>query len=317
MEDQGFALAVGTGSLLLADDLITRSKEPSRRAKMQRVALKKRDLLLELMEVTSVALAEAELAPATMLRDLTASWDDGTRLTLLIDLAFSNPFSPYSLAYGARDLEAGLRMVAALTGLRTTRVKEITNARTDAVRAQRNKRMAHIGLVGISAAVALGVAGFVAAPLIGAAVGTAAGLSGAAATAHGLALLGGGTLASGGFGVAGGMWLVSGTGATLGLLGAGGSASMYELGVAQTRSELVKLQVTYKLVLLHEHADTAKAQHVIAQLEARERELRAVVEEEKTLNDENACRVGDLEEKLEAVADSIAWMREQETTSSG
>ena len=66
MDDHEYAVAVGTGSLVLADDLIVRSKEVARRAKMERVAVKKRSLLLELMKVTEDALADAELAPATL-----------------------------------------------------------------------------------------------------------------------------------------------------------------------------------------------------------------------------------------------------------
>src|SRR5699024_7779034 len=54
------------------------------------------------------------------------------------------------------------------------------------------------------------------APAIGGAIGTLGGLSGAAATSHGLALLGGGSLAAGGLGMAGGTAVVTATGTALG-----------------------------------------------------------------------------------------------------
>lgn len=61
---------------------------------------------------------------------------------------------------------------------------------------------------------------FVAAPAIGGALGASGligpALSGAAATSHGLAFLGGGTLAAGGLGMAGGAAVVTATGAALG-----------------------------------------------------------------------------------------------------
>ena len=57
---------------------------------------------------------------------------------------------------------------------------------------------------------------FAAAPAIGGAIGAWSGLSGAAATSHGLALLGGGTIASGGLGMAGGTAVVAAAGAGLG-----------------------------------------------------------------------------------------------------
>lgn len=68
----------------------------------------------------------------------------------------------------------------------------------------------------------VGPAAAVAAPAVGGAVGSFTGLSGAAATSHGLALLGGGSLAAGGFGMAGGVAVVSAVGAGLG--GAAGAS---------------------------------------------------------------------------------------------
>ena len=62
-----------------------------------------------------------------------------------------------------------------------------------------------------------------AAPLIGGFIGTTiGGYSGAAATSYGLALLGGGSVAAGGFGMAGGTAVVAAVGASLGgVVGAG------------------------------------------------------------------------------------------------
>lgn len=76
----------------------------------------------------------------------------------------------------------------------------------------------------IGAAVVIAPAAFFAAPVVGAALGGSAlggGLTGAAATSHGLAMLGGGSLAVGGLGMAGGTAVVTATGSALGgILGA-------------------------------------------------------------------------------------------------
>lgn len=76
----------------------------------------------------------------------------------------------------------------------------------------------------IGAAVVIAPAAFFAAPVVGAALGGSAlggGLSGAAATSHGLAMLGGGSIAAGGLGMAGGTAVVTATGSALGgILGA-------------------------------------------------------------------------------------------------
>ncbi len=75
-----------------------------------------------------------------------------------------------------------------------------------------------VGAVAAVASMALPFA-YVAAPAIGGALGglgAAGGFSGAAATSHGLALLGGGTIASGGLGMAGGQLVVTMAGGGLG-----------------------------------------------------------------------------------------------------
>jgi hypothetical protein len=81
--------------------------------------------------------------------------------------------------------------------------------------------------------------GYLAAPLIAGYVGAAAGLSGAAAVAHGLALLGGGSLAAGGAGMAGGMLLVTSAGAAVGNVGTGGAAALWSAGYAAAGSGYV------------------------------------------------------------------------------
>ena len=76
-----------------------------------------------------------------------------------------------------------------------------------------------LALISTTAAVVAVPAAFVAAPLLGAALGASAlggSLTGAAATSHGLAMLGGGSLAAGGFGMAGGTAVVVAAGASLG-----------------------------------------------------------------------------------------------------
>ncbi len=71
----------------------------------------------------------------------------------------------------------------------------------------------------VAAGALLAPIALVAAPAVGGALGTALSggtLYGAAASSHGLAVLGGGTLAANGLGMAGGTWVVTATGAALG-----------------------------------------------------------------------------------------------------
>ncbi len=78
------------------------------------------------------------------------------------------------------------------------------------------RRLTQITLGAAGSAVAIAPAAFLAAPAIGGAIGSMTGLSGAAATSHGLALIGGGSVASGGLGMAGGTAVVTAVGGALG-----------------------------------------------------------------------------------------------------
>ena len=102
--------------------------------------------------------------------------------------------------------------------------------------------------VGAIAATGTIIGGLVLAPHIGGAIGAGMGLSGAAATSAGLAALGFGSIASGGFGMAGGMLIV---GAVSGTLGAGiGSIAAGATKIhANAAIEAQKLRVTLTLLL--------------------------------------------------------------------
>lgn len=80
--------------------------------------------------------------------------------------------------------------------------------------------LAQVGRMGVAALAAAGAMtgiGLAAAPLVGGALGSlVGGYSGAAATSYGLALLGGGAVASGGLGMAGGALVVGAAGGALG-----------------------------------------------------------------------------------------------------
>jgi pimeloyl-ACP methyl ester carboxylesterase len=81
------------------------------------------------------------------------------------------------------------------------------------------KRITKVAGGTIGAAIVVAPMAFLAAPVVGAALGSSAlggGLTGAAATGHGLAMLGGGAVATGGLGVAGGTVVVTATGTALG-----------------------------------------------------------------------------------------------------
>jgi len=304
--DDQYLTSFVCASLLLATDISDagvssgRSKARERSAKMRRVRETKAAAWREL--------GESEPPSAVRLWELTAAWTTETRRELLVDLAFSDPFAPYALKFERDALLDGLRSIAPALEERPEFVDEIETVRKAATKAHSSSKFKRIGVVGFAAALALGSAGWLAAPAIATALGTSAGLTGAAATAHGLAILGGGSLAAGGSGMAGGMWLVAGTAASAGVVGGSGSALMYQLGASEARSELIKLQVTFRIAVLGTQTDLLKAQQAISALEELESELRGSLEHERLLNDENSDRVKVLAEKLEDLISARAWM---------
>ena len=84
------------------------------------------------------------------------------------------------------------------------------------------KKVSTIAAMSMAGVAIVGPLAFIAAPAVGGAIGAYGGLSGAAATSHGLAVLGGGSLAAGGLGMTGGTAVV--TAAGVGLGGASGAS---------------------------------------------------------------------------------------------
>lgn len=135
--------------------------------------------------------------------------------------------------------------------------------------ARRNVRWGRVAAAS-AAGLVLGVATMgAAAPLIGAAVGSALGLSGAAATSAGLAFLGGGSIAAGGFGMAGGTALLTGVGAIGGASAAAVGSRLTGWTSGQVVVEAIKLDVVTRLVILDAEGDDEKARRVVEGLQAR------------------------------------------------
>ena len=208
------------------------------------------------------------------------------------------------------QLEA-LSEVAELICLPPDRAADVLASIASARKAHHHVAWGRIAVVSVLGITVLAVGGYSAAPVIAAHLGAAAGLSGAAAVSRGLALMGGGSLAAGGYGMAGGLWLVTGLGAAAGAVGGGGGALLHNLGANATQEELMKLQVTFREVILRSQLRSAKQAAVVTALEDQVTELRGTLTQERDLNDNNAQRLKRLEKLIAAYDDSIGWMKEQ------
>lgn len=303
-----YSIALALGSVICAHTIAQKHDDKDRRLKMQRVRDEKLAAIrngwpAQAGDVRNVTSAKA------CLRDL--DLDGAQKRTLLIDLDFSDPFAPYELKFDEDDLDHGLHAVADVLRVPSQFIDEITQTRKQASRAHKKRSLAVTVAFGLGGAALLAAGGWMAAPVIAGYLGASAGLAGATATAHGLALLGGGTLAAGGAGMAGGMAVVAGGGAALGGVMGGGGALLFQLGGASTQTELLKLQVTFKAVVLGHQQDTRKAQVIIGGLRDRENEVRKLLKEQERLNDEKSQTIRELTTIIEALERSRGWIQEQ------
>jgi pimeloyl-ACP methyl ester carboxylesterase len=101
-------------------------------------------------------------------------------------------------------------------------------------------RVTRIAGVAAASGVALAPFAFLAAPAIGGITGSLTGLSGAAATSHGLALWGGGSLAAGGLGMAGGTTVITALGGGLGSALGAAATSAYVSSDSSFRIEKLR-----------------------------------------------------------------------------
>ena len=243
---------------------------------------------------------------------LGGSISDDQRRSAAVELWFVDPVAPFDIAVpNAVRREARWRTLQCL-GLSDEEIRKVRGTIMSARRAHGGSTLKRVGLFGLGGAMIFATAGFLAAPVIAASLGAAAGLKGAAATAYGLSLLGGGSLAAGGAGMTGGVWLVTGVGAATGIVGAGGGRAMYELGADQLRVEVIKLQATYRLLMLDRQLGEAKALAVAEGLDARIAQLEEQIEYERAVNDRNSRRVKDLADKLASLRAGRDWMAEQQ-----
>ncbi len=310
-----YTQTLSAATLYLAQGLTRLEKDTDRKRKKENFIADKCDKVRR-----SFFKDRSDLALEEDVRGLIeGDWSRDQAMTLIIDLAFTNPFAPYELNFEREDFWRVLKEIGVIVRLYFSDVERVCETQQEAFQAHGRRGLRRAALVGsIGGIVLLGTGGWLLAPLIGTAVGTAAGLSGAAATSHGLAILGGGSLAIGGMGMAGGMWVVTGAGAALGLLGSKAALGLLEIdGVPllleietnRFKIELVKLQVYYKEVLLADRKHLAESRDVIASLTQLQDKIMQQLERERELNEKNAQRVKDIEAKLEVLENALKWMK--------
>lgn len=148
------------------------------------------------------------------------------------------------------------------------------------------KKASLVTLLGLGTAVTAGIF----APAAGTLIGVFTGLSGAAATAHGLALLGGGALAAGGWGMSGGTAVLVGGGALLGVGGGALSSAVFSLSKEKAVLDSAKLETFLVVYLLRYKKDNKRAKFMYAKIRETVFSMRKLADDIELRNDSDDIR---------------------------
>ena len=89
----------------------------------------------------------------------------------------------------------------------------------------------------------------------------------------------------------------------------GGSPFLLQLGAAQARIEILKLQVTFKTIFVTNQIHYNWANESMEKLINMKKEVVQEFIKEKQFNDKNADRIKDIKETIDALNNAINWMR--------
>jgi hypothetical protein len=298
--DRLYVAQLAASSCIMA--VIAREQEPNeeRAARMAIILEEKQELLVD----TFADLLDMD-SDVSAIDELLADVAEYESYLLLVDCAFSEPFAPYDVAIDHSQRRSGIEEVAAQLGLPDDErlaalftVREFELGQQSSLRETSTTKV----VVGLGA---LALVSVVLTPAGAAALGgVGAGLTGAAATAHGLALLGGGSIAAGGLGMAGGLWVLGAAGVAGGALAAGGLVDITAAsGPAAARFELAKGATTLAWLSF---GDEDALNDAIAALESNYNFAADKLSAQRERSDPDSKLIKDLEELLVAIDRALA-----------
>ena len=310
VDDSEYRFSLSLASLLIAEQLADSEPDETRRTRKQNAAQEKWSLLRntfsrdlgDLHGYGGTGPAVRQLIQA--FEHITRRWPLEQRWMLLIDLVMADPFAPYGLRVTINDFREAVGTVATALDLGEDHAEllDIWHEILKSYSPSRWKTVIALSSLTTSALWTNGPD-----PVAAAAVAAAAGLDGPAATAHGVAMLGGGSLSLGGSDLAAGMWLLSTDDEPGPVLSGGGGIGLLALGPAQARVELVKLQLNFRLVIRNGRSDSVTGHDLTSALDRIADDLRTQLELELRVNDDDAPRISDIE-VVRADVDAAARM---------
>ena len=300
-----YSEAISIGNYFMVEKLMELEKDETRKKKKENVYNEKKKVLL-----ATFLDDKKDIINKTDRRNLFCKLlEEEQRIPFLIDLSFTNPFAPYQLKFKKNEFREALLYNCSLLNQDFGIVDEILKNQKEALKSHRKIDWVKVAAFGVGGTILFGIGGWLIAPAIGTALGEAAGLFGVAATNHGLALLGGGALSIGGGGMAAGTWVVTGVGGIIGGGISGGSPFLLQLGAAQAKIEILKLQVSFKTVVTNNQIHYNWVDKSIKNVLNMKKEVVEEFIKEKQFNDKNSERIKNIKATIDALNNCINWMR--------
>jgi hypothetical protein len=226
---------------------------------------------------------------------------------VVVDLAFGSPFAPYELPSSDKHFDVALHKTGTEMNFAGSFIDHVFALKKEALGVHEGPLSSVWSLVAAG-----GVLTVVALPFLPAALGAWAGLAGAAATSHGLALLGGGTLALHGLGMAGGTWVLTGlTGVAIATTGYGATEMLHSITPEALRIELAKCQTTVVIGMQNGSWTRDDVRSRLSGFEALKRSLEQELSDEQALNESGARRITAIKDKLKALAAARGWIEKK------
>ena len=315
VDDRAYRLGLGLATLLIAIQLADKESDERRHARKHAVLSDKwtvlratfREELAHLQGYGGTGPSVRQLADT--FADVTSPWTADRRRRLLIDVLMGDPFAPYELKVAVSDADAALGALARPLGLDEAEIGDLWRVWSAARAAYRPSRWRRPDGTATSIP-ALTTGEFVLPPAPGEAA-RADGAPDVLTSDHHMALLAGGALSATDATMAGGLWLVDPTGPDGAVREPAERARMLlALDVAQARAEVVKLQMSYTLVVQPGHVPGVSPAVATAELRAVRDRVVAHLDAEQERNDEHARRVRTLEELVRALDMAAAHLEQ-------
>ena len=302
MQDN-YSFYISIATLYLLYELIECEKNEKRKNKKQRVLAQKKARLQQFFtDVSDDSLTQENIA-----QQLPKEFSREKATVFLIDLIYCDPFAPFDLKFKNNDLDKALLKLAGCINLSGEDVTRIQDSYQQAHRSHWHlqwKLLAFISLFGIVFLITgKGIQFLIRQSIQGIKGGVTA-----FSPDYGLSGLAGGNLAVFGEEMAGGRWLITDVKKVVDDSNSGFYTPplLRLLKSSDIKQELIKLQVTFKEVLLD---NQQQAQTIIDTLNKQQTKLEGRIEVEKNQNEKRSSRIQEVKNTHRYVEQTLKWMQ--------